>query len=789
MNQKSLFTLEFDKITRMLEEYASTQPGKKKCRDLVPMTDLSQIVQAQKETTDACDRIRMKGSISFSGVGDIQDSCMRLSIGSALSIPELLRIGRLLETAAKARQYGRHEEGEGEDDSLDGLFRALQPLTPFQNELKRCILSEEELSDDASPALRKIRRSIQSARDKIHTQLTDIVNSARTYLQDGVVTMRNGRYCIPVKAEYKNHVSGMVHDQSQSGSTFFIEPMSVVRLNNDIRELEIAEQKEIEVILAQLSNQAAQYTDAILTNFKVLSELDFIFARAALSRHMNGSSPIFNLNRRIHIKNGRHPLLNPHSVVPIDVVLGDAFDLLIITGPNTGGKTVSLKTVGLFTLMGQAGLHIPAFEGSELSVFHEVYADIGDEQSIEQSLSTFSSHMTHIVDILDKADENSLVLFDELGAMSILSFLHKLGIRTMATTHYSELKLFALSTDGVENASCEFNVETLQPTYRLLLGVPGKSNAFAISRKLGLPEHLIEDARAFIGEQDEAFEDVISQLEESRTALEREKEEFEKYRSETQQLKKELAAQKDLLENRKEKILEEARMEASHILQDTKDFADQSIGRITKLSSDSGLNKALEQERSSIRNKLNAAEKKAAKPKQPKKENKAEDFKVGDAVRVLPLNVNGIVSSLPNARGNLYVQMGILRSQVHIKDLELLPEETITGDGVSSMRAGRKEKSHGSQIKMSKSLSVSPEINLIGMTTDQAIPELDKYLDDAYLAHLPQVRVVHGRGTGALRSAVHHHLKRLKYVKEYRLGSFGEGDTGVTIVTFDTKGD
>ena len=799
MNQKSIHTLEFNKIIQMLEPLASTQPGKEKCRSLQPMANLDEINQAQRETSDACDRIRLKGSISFSGVSDIQDSCMRLKIGSALTLPELIRIGKLLDAAGRARRYGQREEGE-EPDSLDGLFCSLDPLSSLQKELKRCILSEEEISDEASPALKKIRRAIQNAQNRIHTQLTDIVNSSRAYLQDGVVTMRNGRYCIPVKAEYKNHISGMVHDQSSSGSTFFIEPMSVVRLNNEIRQLELEEQKEIQIILAGLSDLAGAHTDALLTDFQVLSQLDFIFAKAALSRRMKGTRPLFNAEGKIHIKQGRHPLLDTHRAVPIDIMLGEDFNLLIITGPNTGGKTVSLKTIGLFTVMGQAGLHIPAFEGSRLSVFQEVYADIGDEQSIEQSLSTFSSHMTHIVEILEKADTDSLVLLDELGAgtdpvegaalaMSILSYLHKLGVPTMATTHYSELKLFALSTKGVENASCEFDVETLRPTYRLLIGIPGKSNAFAISKKLGLPEHLIEDARAFIGEQDEAFEDVISQLNKSRAELEREKAQLERYRLETEQLKKELSEKTSALKERKDKILTDARAEASQILQDAKDFADQSISRITRLSQNSGLNKELEKERSSIRNKLNQTQSKAQKQSRPRKEHKAEDFKIGDKVKVLTLNVDGIVTSLPNAKGNLTVQMGILRSQVNIKDLELIEETTITGDGVSSMKSRSKERGHASQIKMSKSLSISPEINLIGMTTDQAVPEMEKYLDDAYLAGLHEVRVVHGRGTGALRSAVQNRLKRLKYVKSYRLGTFGEGDTGVTIVTFDTKGD
>ncbi len=794
MNHKALKTLEYHKIIAQLTEYASCDFGKELCRNLVPSTDYGEIVQSQKETTDAATRVRQKGSISFGGVKDIRSSLKRLEVGSSLSISEILAVSTLLTVSARAKAYGRQEE-EGSEDSLEEFFRVLEPLTTVNTEIKRCILSEEEVSDDASPGLRHVRRSMKSINDKIHTQMNSILNSSRSYLQDAVITMRDGRYCLPVKAEHKSQVSGMIHDQSSTGSTLFIEPMAIVKLNNDLRTLEIQEQKEIEMVLADLSNQLAPYLEELETNFKTITQLDFIFAKAALSRHYNGSEPVFNTKGIINIKEGRHPLLDPSKVVPITIHLGRSFDLLIVTGPNTGGKTVSLKTVGLFTLIGQAGLHIPAFDGSELAVFDEVFADIGDEQSIEQSLSTFSSHMTNIVQILNKADSNSLCLFDELGAgtdptegaalaIAILTFLHNMKCRTMATTHYSELKVFALTTPGVENASCEFNVETLQPTYRLLIGVPGKSNAFAISKKLGLPDYIIEDAKTHLEAKDETFEDLLTHLEENRVTIERERIHVESYKREIEQLKARLTQKEERLDERKDKMIRDAKEEAQRILRDAKDTADQTIRQINKLAADSGVNKELEAERSRLRSKLQEVDSSLSLRKEKQQSGKEIDpktLRLGDGVRVISMNLNGTVSSLPNAKGDLYVQMGILRSLVNISDLELLQEKSVS----TPSRGGSKKTGSGSSsTRMSKSFSISPEINLIGMTTDEAIPQLDKYLDDAYLAHLPQVRVVHGRGTGALKNAVHKHLKRLKYVKEFRLGVFGEGDSGVTIVFF-----
>lgn len=791
MNEKALRTLEYTKIIERLTELAGSSIGKELCRNLKPSSNLAEIEAAQKQTSDALSRIYQRGSISFSGLQDVRGSLKRLEIGGSLSALELLRIAKLLETTSRVKSFGRLENSDREKDSLDDMFDGLQPLANLYNEIYRCILSEDEIADDASPALAKIRRSIRQTNDRVHTQLASLVNgSSRTYLQDAVITMRNGRYCVPVKSEYKGQVPGMIHDQSSTGSTLFIEPMAIVKLNNELRELELQEQKAIEAVLAELSNMAAAENENIADNFRILTQLDFIFARAMLSKSYNGTEPIFNEKGHINIKKGRHPLLDKKSVVPIDIWLGKDFRLLVITGPNTGGKTVSLKTVGLFTLMGQAGLHIPAFDHSELSVFDEVFADIGDEQSIEQSLSTFSSHMTHTVSILKEATDRSLVLFDELGAgtdptegaalaIAILNELHSRGTCTMATTHYSELKVFALTTPGVENGCCEFSVETLRPTYRLLIGVPGKSNAFAISGKLGLPEHIIEDARSRISEQDESFEDLLSDLEHSRITIEKEQEELARYKAEAASLKAQLERKQERLDSAKERILAEANEKAHTILREAKEYADETIKNFNKYGKAAGVSISdMERERTRLREKMNAAEKNMAK-KTPAKVKKAVDpkaLRVGDSVKVLSLNLKGTVSTLPDAKGNLFVQMGILRSQVNLRDIEPIDEPVITAPNFNRTGSGK--------IKMAKSSSVGIELNLLGKTSDEAISELDKYLDDAYIAHLPSVRIVHGKGTGALRKAVHNYLRRCKIVAEYHLGEFGEGDAGVTIVTF-----
>ena len=793
MNPKALKTLEYNKIIDKLTEFAGSALAKEMCRNLQPSTDLYEIQALQKETSDALSRIYQKGAVSFRGVRDIRGSIKRLEIGAIIGINELLSICSLLEVCSKVKAYSRNDRDPDFEDSLEAMFQALQPLTPVSSEIRRCIASEEELNDDASPALFKIRRSMRQINDKVHAQLQTMVNgSARTYLQDAVVTMRNGRYCIPVKAEHRGQIPGIIHDQSSTGSTLFVEPMAVIKLNNDLRELELKEEKEIEMILATLSARCGEETEALRDDLDLLTKLDFIFARAQLSRSMNGTQPDFNEEGRILIKKGRHPLLDKKKVVPIDIQLGKDFELLIITGPNTGGKTVSLKTVGLFTLMGQAGLHIPAFDHSELSVFHEVFADIGDEQSIEQSLSTFSAHMTNTVSILKEADDRSLVLFDELGAgtdptegaalaIAILSNLHRRGSHVMATTHYSELKVFALSTPGVENGCCEFDVETLRPTYRLLIGVPGKSNAFAISQKLGLSQDIIEEAKTHLTKQDEDFEDLLADLEQKRVTIEQERDQINSYKEEIRELKQRLESKQEKLDLSRDKILREANEQARNILQEAKDYADTTIRNFQKYGKAAGVSaKDMEKERGKLREKMSTVDKKlSAKNAAPKKSHKqltAKDLHIGDSIKVLSLNLKGTVSTLPDAKGNLFVQMGILRSQVNIRDLEKLDDTVITGGNFSKTGSGK--------IKMSKSASVSTEINLLGKTVDEAIMELDKYLDDAYIAHLPSVRIVHGKGTGALRKGVHNYLRRQKHVKSYRLGEFGEGDAGVTIVEF-----
>lgn len=787
MNKKTLAKLEYNKIIELLTDHASSFSGKELCRRLKPMTSLSDIQIAQEETGAAFTRIVKKGRPSFGGCNPVNDSLRRLEIGGSLGSGELLRICKLLETAGRAKAYGRHDNADDTEDCLDSYFAQLNPVSILTTEIRRCIIEEDEISDEASPALKHIRRQMAQINDKVHATLSGMVNgSLRTYLQDPIITMRGDRYCIPVKAEYRSQVPGMIHDQSSTGSTLFIEPMAVVKLNNDLKELYGKEQEEIQVILARLSADAAEYISDIQTDYTVLRTLDFIFAKGSLAIDMNASLPLFNTEGRIHIREGRHPLLDKRSVVPITLTLGDTFDLLIVTGPNTGGKTVSLKTVGLFTLMGQAGLHIPALDRSELAVFTEVYADIGDEQSIEQSLSTFSSHMTNIVSFLKKVDDQSLVLFDELGAgtdptegaalaISILNHLHMRGIRTMATTHYSELKVYALSTPGVENASCEFDVETLRPTYHLLIGIPGKSNAFAIAGKLGLPNFIIEDAKTRLTEQDESFEDILTDLETSRRTIEKEQETIASYKREIERLKQETQKKQEKLEEQRDRILREANEKAHAILAEAKKTADETMRNFHKFGKANISAAEMERERERIRKKMESTRSGMMKePAKPKKEYKPSDFKLGESVKVLSMNINGTVASLPDNKGNLTVQMGILRSQVNISDLEIIDETPAYLK--KTTRAGGKGK-----IKMSKSLSVSTEINLLGKTVDEAVAELDKYLDDASLAHLSSVRIVHGKGTGALRKGIHQYLRRQKHVRSFRLGEFGEGDAGVTI--------
>lgn len=791
MNQKVLRTLEYNKIVERLAEYAFGADTKERCLSLLPSTSLSEITHAQQQTKDAMNRSLKKGRLDCSGIKPLSSAIRRVEIGGTMSIEELLGLCKLLETARRVKAYGRKEREDIPSDSLSELFDGLEPLSPLCDEIRRCIVSVDEISDDASSNLKSIRRSIRSTGDRIHAQLNQMLNNqnVRNCLQDFVITMRNGRYCLPVKAEAKSQITGMVHDQSSSGSTLFIEPMAVVNLNNELKELSIKEQDEIAVILATLSAKAGEYIPAIETDYQILTELDFIFAKAAYALEYNGITPHFNTERKIRILKGRHPLLDAKKVVPIDISLGSDFDQLVITGPNTGGKTVSLKTVGLLTLMGQAGLPIPSGDRSELAVFDDIFADIGDEQSIEQNLSTFSSHMTNIIHILKEANEHSLVLFDELCAgtdptegaalaVSILSYFHSRGIRTMATTHYSEIKIYALTTSGIENACCEFDVETLSPTYRLLIGIPGKSNAFAISKKLGLSDTLIEDARTRISSNEQNFEDLLSDLEASRITIEKEQAEINRYKSEIAALKQQLKNKQEKLDESRDAILRKAKEEANQILQEAKDTADEAIRNFNKYGTTRPSIQEMEKQRTNIREKMAANEKKSSKekdtaiynPKVPKK------LRIGDSVKVLSMNLTGTVHSLPNAKGDLFVQMGILRSQVNIKDLVLIEDAAPGSKKYAKTGAGK--------LKMSKSASVSTEINLIGKTVDEAIALLDKYLDDAYLAHLPSVRIVHGKGTGALRSAVQSHLKRQSYIKSFHLGEFGEGDAGVTIAEF-----
>lgn len=795
MNEKVLHTLEYDKVIDLLADKADSKPGKTLCKSLKPMTDKAAIEQAQEETSCALTMLFQRGNTSFGSNVDLQEAMKYLEIGSTLSAAELMKVSAFLKNVARISSYAKKEGDDQPDTVLDAYYSNLRSFPHISSDIDKCILSEEEIADDASANLKRIRRAIIQTGEKIHSQLNSMLNgSYRTYLQDAVITMRNNRYCIPVKSEYKSQVQGLVHDQSATGSTFFIEPTAVVNLNNSLRELELEEKEEIQVILAGLSAAVGEHTEEILENQKIMSHLDFVFAKARLAMEQNANKPLLNEDHIIHIRKGRHPLLDKKKAVPIDVSLGKDFDLLVVTGPNTGGKTVSLKTVGLFTLMGQAGLHIPALDRSELSIFTEVFADIGDEQSIEQSLSTFSSHMTGIVHILNHADENSLCLFDELGAgtdpvegaalaIAILTYLHDRGIRTMATTHYSELKIFALSTSFVENACLEFDVESLKPTYRLLIGIPGKSNAFAISKKLGLSDEIIQSAKEQINREDQSFEDVISNLEKSRITIEKEQREIQEYKEKIKTLQQQLENKNEKIDQSKDKILREANERAREILQEAKDFADQTIREFNKVGNGSDI-RELERKRQKLREKISqrndvkaiadeiasASSKPVAKPLDPTK------LKIGTTVRILSLNATGSVCSLPDAKGNLFVMCGILKTKTNIRDIVLSSE--------ASNQNKQAQKSTIGKLKMSKTMSISTEINLLGRTVDEALNELDKYLDDAYLAHLPSVRVVHGKGTGALRNAIHSHLKRMKNVKEYRLGEFGEGDAGVTIVTF-----
>lgn len=795
MNEKSLRILEYNKIIEMLSSKAHSKAGKLLCDGLKPIDNLNEVISSLQNTDDALKRLLRNGNISFAGNKDIRQSLLRLKKGSSLNALELLLICDLLEASSRVKSYLKKEHPDDEDDSLDKYYAMLEPLTKHSLEIRRCIISEDEIADDASSELKAIRRHIKGTNDKIHSELTRMVNTTyRTYLQDAVITMRDGRYCIPVKAEYKSNVPGMVHDQSGSQSTFFIEPAAIVNLNNELKQLSIDEEREVGVILAKLSSDLSDHLDEIMTDSEVLTILDFIFAKANLALDMNATRPLYNVFGHVNLKKARHPLLDKNKVVPIDIKLGYDFDLLIITGPNTGGKTVALKTIGLLSLMGQAGLFIPAKDASELSIFDNIYADIGDEQSIEQSLSTFSSHMKNIVEILHEADEKSLCLFDELGAgtdpiegaalaISVLSDLHARKVRSVATTHYSELKVYALQEEGVENACCEFDVDTLRPTYRLLIGIAGKSNAFAISSKLGLPSYIIDDAKSRISKKDESFEDVLTELENNRVIIENEKAEIEKLKREIELLKKDYEnRQKKLLES-KDKIIREATEEAREILQDAKNTADTAIRDLMKKENRGDI-RSMERNRTKLREKIDNTNSKVSinSSTVKRKKNKPSDFKLGEDVRIISLNMEGTINSLPDSKGNLYVLCGIMRMQAKMDDIEFIDKPDIIVKDMKFKSGDLSKKSH--QKSLSKASSISMEINLLGKMVDEAIAELDKYLDDAYLSHLSSVRIVHGKGTGALRNAVHNYLKNVSYVSSYRLAEYGEGDAGVTIVEF-----
>ena len=795
MNEKALHILEYDKIIEKLTDHASSDPGRKLCRELVPSSDIKEIRKNLTKTQDAISRIFKKGSTSFGDTRDFKGTIKALQIGSSLDMATLLKLAAFLDNVNRVKSYGRPQREDEEGDSLTEAFSMLEPLTFVSAEIRRCIISEEEMSSDASPALKHIRRGIMLTNDRIHEQLNKMLNgSMRNYLQDAVVTMRDDRYCIPVRSEYKGQVNGIVHDQSSSGSTLFIEPAAVVELNNKLKELALEEKAEIEKILAELSMKVAEHAETIGYNAEIMADLDFVFAKASYALEINAITPIFNDQHCFDIKKGRHPLIAKDKVVPIDVYAGRDFDMLIITGPNTGGKTVTLKTVGLLTLMGQAGLAIPAGDRSELSVFDEVYADIGDEQSIEQSLSTFSSHMTNTVSILEKANENSLCLFDELGAgtdptegaalaISILNNLHKRKVRTLATTHYSELKVYALNTKGVQNASCEFDVESLRPTYKLLIGIPGKSNAFAISSKLGLSDEIIEAAKEQISTDDKRFEDLLSDLEKSRKTIEAERLEIAEYKKEVEELKKRLEEKTDKLDAQRDEIIRAANEQARDILQEAKDVADETIRTFRKAGPGASM-QDLERARTSVgqkvseKNKAAAAKKEAPVPSH--KVLKESQLKLGETVKIVSMGLKGTISSKPDKDGFIFVQCGIMKTKAKVSDLVLVGDE----DPKAAMKKFYGRNTSGAKMDLSRGANIRTEINLIGKNSDDAISALDKYLDDAYMAHLNTVRVVHGKGAGILRQAVHNYLNGVPYVKSYKLGEFGEGDAGVTVVTF-----
>lgn len=787
MDNKALNTLEFNKIKTMLRDKAASELGKRLVDALVPSADIDEIRKWQSETATAVSMVMKKGSLVLGGLRDLSNSIKRVNVGGVLNIDELIAVGDFLYCVRKAKNYSISENKNDDFSNLMSYFNELITVQELERDIERCIVDGKEISDEASPALKAVRRSIKVSNDRIKEHLNGVIHSAsyKNMLQEAVITIRNDRYCVPVKQEYKNAFSGMIHDQSATGATVFIEPMSVVQLNNKIKELKSEEKKEIDKILARLSESVYANSGIIEADMAVLAELDFIFAKAELAISMKATEPVFNDKGYINIKRARHPLLDSKKVVPTDIYLGGDFNTLLITGPNTGGKTVSLKTIGLFTLMGQSGLHISAFDNSELSVFEEVFADIGDEQSIEQSLSTFSSHMSNIVRILDNVTNNSLVLLDELGAgtdptegaalaIAIIKYLHALGVRTAVTTHYSELKVFALTTDGVENASCEFDVETLRPTYRLLIGVPGKSNAFAISQRLGLPEYIINEAKEVLSHEDVRFEDVITELEISKKSVAVEQERAEQYRREAQKLRKEAQQQKEKLDKQREKIMSDAREEARRVVSDAKDEADAIVKEIRKLQRDGANIDKLDSSRKKLTEKLTAMNNAVPDTRSSAKHEVPKNLRKGDIVYVHSMGQSGEVISAPDASGNVMVKTGIMKVKVSISDLSL---DTVKKETKQKQQI----KKYATGFKNSKAQNISPQVDLRGLMALEAIDKLDKYLDDACLAGLAQVTIIHGKGTGALRSAVQEYLRTNRRVKSYRAGLYGEGEAGVTI--------
>lgn len=792
MNKKILKTLEFDKIIQLLTTYAISSIGKELASQLTPYTDIHLINEKLDETADATNLIIRQGSLPLGGIKNIQKSLKRLEMGGNLSIVELLDISELLRVTKKVISYANQCGEFLETTSIKHMFQSLDSVHVLYTEITRCILSEEEIADDASGKLLTLRREIQGTHTKIRQHLNKILTSStyKVMLQDALITVKNDRFCVPIKAEYRSSFPGMIHEQSSSGSTLFIEPLSVVELNNTLKTLIDEESKEIERILAELSGRAAEHIYLLETNQSILTQLDFIFAKGELALNMRCSKPIFNTEKKINLKKACHPLLDPKTVVPTDLYIGETFNTLVITGPNTGGKTVTLKTVGLLSLMGQAGLYIPAFDNSSLTVFEEIFADIGDEQSIEQSLSTFSSHMTNIIEILALANENSLVLFDELGAgtdptegaalaMAILENLYSRQVLTIATTHYSELKVYALATKGVENASQEFDVRTLRPTYKLLIGVPGKSNAFAISKRLGLSDDIIDEAKNLLEGKEIRFEDLITDLEMNKKQALYEKEKAERFRVEAEKLQNEVQIQKDKVSSQKERILKEAKEEAYAILYAAKQDADTIIKDMNQLvkSSKALSSSDLEKNRSQLRSALTDLEAKIVSPSNKQKTVSPKSVKKGDTVYIHSLDQSGTVLSAPNNKGELQVQLGIMQTKINISDITL--EQNKSMELTPSKRTPRAQ---GKKMDLSKSLSMSTELDVRGTTSDEAMTLVEKYLDDAYLSHLPQVTIIHGKGTGALRIAIHSQLKKIKYVKTFRLGVYGEGENGVTIV-------